>query len=110
MFALTSLIASSFQSTPPRREVTHGWRDHDHGHRISIHTSPKGGDSRATLDDVNILISIHTSPKGGDMTAMIARLPSGVFQSTPPRREVTRISSPTTTRSKYFNPHLPEGK
>ncbi len=34
--------------------------------RISIHTSPKGGDRRAIEPMAGLPISIHTSPKGGD--------------------------------------------
>ena len=40
-------VSSSFQSTPPRREVTFGEQPGDLFVGISIHTSPKGGDPLA---------------------------------------------------------------
>ena len=79
--------AGIFQSTPPRREVTHAQSDTNQRHVISIHTSPKGGDMGATIHiDV---------PK---------------FQSTPPRREVTSYGTTEKQRHPHFNPHLPEGR
>ena len=41
---LKSLKLNQFQSTPPRREVTCAGRRRSAKSRISIHTSPKGGD------------------------------------------------------------------
>ena len=38
--------------------------------KISIHTSPKGGDVFLFCHCYIIIISIHTSPKGGDTLAM----------------------------------------
>ena len=38
-------IVCTFQSTPPRREVTGVRGQHVRVVRISIHTSPKGGDA-----------------------------------------------------------------
>ena len=55
---------------------------------ISIHTSPKGGDDLPAVRFGDLAISIHTSPKGGDQTTI----------------------QKATTRSGYFNPHLPEGR
>ena len=65
-----------FQSTPPRREVT----------ATSPCNSPK---SR---------ISIHTSPKGGDVIQSCGWTPVALFQSAPPRREVTYTRSPMSSR------------
>ena len=55
--------------------------------RISIHTSPKGGDVCPRPEILSSLISIHTSPKGGDA-----------------------ISKWYDNHHFYFNPHLPEGR
>ena len=55
---------------------------------ISIHTSPKGGDLIGDIVVSPQRISIHTSPKGGDLFwRFVVR--EAIFQSTPPRREVT---------------------
>ena len=100
-----------FQSTPPRREVTVQQEALRAYRRISIHTSPKGGDEfelpRATIVEISIHtspkggddravrtrrppeISIHTSPKGGDLVITDGGMFAYKFQSTPPRREVT---------------------
>ncbi len=55
--------------------------------QISIHTSPKGGDTRAPSTCGHQAISIHTSPKGGDSAR-----------------------PPGNTLAIHFNPHLPEGR
>ncbi len=78
-----------FQSTPPRREVTHDESLAGAAELISIHTSPKGGDHTYLLAPVLLVISIHTSPKGGDVPPVVTIPLKMVFQSTPPRREVT---------------------
>ena len=57
-----------------------------------------------------IIISIHTSPKGGDSTHAGPVAANRIFQSTPPRREVTKCMSVVTLWVWYFNPHLPEGR
>ena len=62
-------LHSLFQSTPPRREVTRHPLRRTHRRVISIHTSPKGGDSRCSPFLFQVWISIHTSPKGGDLFA-----------------------------------------
>ena len=82
--------ARDFNPHLPRREVTRPSRISLTRLYISIHTSPKGGDHVARHKHNRRGISIHTSPKGGDMRfALVLSMSSG-FQSTPPRREVTR--------------------
>ncbi|RYN12399.1 hypothetical protein PG2022B_1699 [Bifidobacterium animalis subsp. animalis] len=62
------------------------------------------------MSDDTTDISIHTSPKGGDNGDWDYTHRPPVFQSTPPRREVTRLGQLTAHRHEYFNPHLPEGR
>ena len=57
-----------------------------------------------------IIISIHTSPKGGDSTHAGPVAANRIFQSTPPRREVTRRAGLQFRHVNDFNPHLPEGR
>ena len=100
-----------FQSTPPRREVTFGDLQPGASFAISIHTSPKGGDTRfqtgkrrkhefqstpprrevtgRTVDEVNGTIFQSTPPRREVTQQNIAQGQNLVFQSTPPRREVT---------------------
>ena len=84
---LDNLNTNQFQSTPPRREVTRVGEWCGPHVRISIHTSPKGGDIQDDQIQAGHVISIHTSPKGGD-----------------------RMQSRTRRSSSNFNPHLPEGR
>ena len=91
----------SFQSTPPRREVTHSRRERLAHAGISIHTSPKGGDEAEPKQYRSKIISIHTSPKGGDQCRRRPDMVNAAFQSTPPRREVTRSRSPTSSAYQF---------
>ena len=56
---------------------------------ISIHTSRAGGDQGLTAAGAYLDISIHTSRAGGDWHFLCFRFLYGLFQSTPPVREVT---------------------
>ena len=87
MLAADGWQVFTFQSTPPRREVTFDVVGDWWAVPISIHTSPKGGDSFPLSAPRDRDISIHTSPKGGD---------TGLQTS--------------LSITKNFNPHLPEGR
>ena len=104
------VAALIFQSTPPRREVTTIARQRT-GTSVFQSTPPR---REVTLFIVVSgryrIISIHTSPKGGDSLTLNPSSLTRKFQSTPPRREVTVSRNPGVFARGYFNPHLPEGR
>ena len=84
-----SMSTSRFQSTPPRREATSYMRTLA-SPRAFQSTPPRREATRSSPPGRSRTpISIHASPKGGDTQTTGALGESVKFQSTPPRREAT---------------------
>ncbi|RYN12208.1 hypothetical protein PG2006B_1499 [Bifidobacterium animalis subsp. animalis] len=77
--------------------------------KISIHTSPKGGDNIYYHGEPVVIISIHTSPKGGDNIYYHGEPVVIISIHTSPKGGdgIAAHGSPPHT---HFNPHLPEGR
>ena len=81
--------AVTFQSTPPRGEATEQDYFSVHGRRISIHASPRGGDTRMRSPTTPVR-SFQSTPPRGEATKNVGDEPLlEIFQSTPPRGEAT---------------------
>ena len=74
---------------------------------ISIHAPREGGDNYILYDPRLADISIHAPREGGDVSPPSDCSKDAEFQSTPPVRGATAISSASKTTAFDFNPRPP---
>ena len=96
-----------FQSTPPVKAATMRSSYHFRIYAISIHAAREGGDGYILLCGLGILVSIHAAREGGDARCLCSHVRKTEFQSTPPVKAATTISSLLSLNASHFNPRRP---
>ena len=84
---------TAFQSTPPARAATPPARERSDSPAVSIHAAREGGDECPVGLPRLRHVSIHAAREGGDESSLMFLPPLVAFQSTPPARAATQIST-----------------
>ena len=92
-----------FQSTPPARGATPcRVNPNTNTKGISIHAPREGGDHHCAYYIKNLGISIHAPREGGDFIIAKAIIVHQRFQSTPPARGATALTTFPLSTAKAF--------